>query len=75
MSRFDHQVFIYLSLETTHKRRFTLSQHLELPPLKEIVERIKVTCQLIEIGLKSFAWAIGGKPWPKTMAGNYGGAL
>jgi hypothetical protein len=75
MSRFDHSLFIYISLETTNKDRFSLSRHLELPTVKDMIERIAVTSQLIEIGLKSLAWAgnPGGKPWRKMVAGNVGG--
>ena len=77
MSRFDHSLFIYISLETTNKDRFSLSRHLELPTVTELIERITVTGQLIEIGLKSLAWALagnpGGKPWRKMVAGNVGG--
>ena len=62
MSRFDHSLFIYISLETTNKDRFSLSRHLELPTVKDMIERIAVTGQLIEIGLKSLAWGLAGNP-------------
>ena len=77
MSRFDHSLFIYISLETTNKDRFSVSRHLELPTVTMLSERITVTGQLLEIALKSLAWALvgnpGGKPWRKMVAGSAGG--
>jgi hypothetical protein len=79
MSRFEHTLFVYVSLETTRRDRFAISQHIEFPTLTDVVERVIVTGQLIEIGLKALAWGLagnlGGKPWQKTLAGNVGGLL
>ncbi len=76
MSRFDHRLFIYMSLETTQRQRLTLSRHIELPDIKALLERVTVTCQLLGIGLKALAWGLagnlGGKPWRKMLAGNFG---
>jgi hypothetical protein len=69
MSRFDHRVFIYMSLETTQRQRLTLSRHLELPHFTDLLERVTVTCQLLEIGLRALAWALAGN-LAENLAGN-----
>lgn len=77
MKQFDHRIFIHMSLETTKKDRFVLSHLIELPTLTDMVERVTITYQLIEIGFTSLAWGLagnlGGKPWRKMLAENWGG--
>lgn len=82
MTHFDHRVYVYVSVETTGQRRYTLSRRVQLPTWQDITTRartmtagVQATWQLTVIGLKSLAWALGGKPWRKTLAENYGGTF
>ena len=43
MSQFDHRFYIYLSLDTTNRDRFSISRHIELLAIKDVVERVTVS--------------------------------